>query len=62
MEEERECPWCEEIFSRKESWFQGPHGRMKVIRCSKCERLISVRLEREPERIIKSELFEGGSQ
>ena len=62
MEEERECPWCEEIYFLKESWYQGPNGKMKVMRCSKCEKLISVRLQGEPERIIKSELIKGGSQ
>jgi len=61
MEEETECPWCEELLSLEESKYQGSHGSMWVMRCAKCHKLISVRLEGEPDRIIKKELIEGGS-
>jgi len=58
--EEKECPWCGSQLSLKGSWHQGSHGKMWITRCAKCHKLISVRLEGEPDRIIKQELLEGG--
>lgn len=59
--EEKECPWCESSLSLEEGWHQGSHGKMWIIRCAKCHKLISVRLEGEPNQIIKKELVEGGA-
>jgi len=59
--EEKECPWCESSLSLEESWHQGSHGKMWIIRCAKCHKLISVRLGGEPNQIIKKELVEGGA-
>jgi hypothetical protein len=61
MEEEKQCPWCGNILSLVESKHKGSHGKMRILRCEKCQKLISVRLEGEPESIIKKELIEGGS-
>jgi C4-type Zn-finger protein len=63
MEEkkEKECPWCQGSLILEESHYRGPHGKMKILRCGKCFKLISARLEGEPDRIIKRELIEGGS-
>jgi C4-type Zn-finger protein len=61
MEEEKECPWCQESLILEESHYRGPHGKMKIMRCGKCHKLISTRLEGEPDRIIKRDLIEGGS-
>ena len=64
MEEkkDKECPWCQELLILEESHYQGPHGKMKIFRCGKCSKLISARLEGEPDTIIKGELVEGGSR
>jgi hypothetical protein len=59
--EEKECPWCQELLILEESHYQGPQGKMKIIRCGKCRKLILARLEGEPDKIIKKELIEGGS-
>ncbi|MGA2463232.1 MAG: hypothetical protein ABSH06_02635 [Thermodesulfobacteriota bacterium] len=61
IEEEKECPWCGELLSLAESNHQGSRGKMRIMRCGKCHKLISARLEGEPDRIIKKELIEGGS-
>ena len=63
MEEkkEKECPWCQGLLILEESHYRGPHGKMKILRCGKCFKLISARLEGEPDGIIKRELLEGGS-
>ena len=55
-EEQRECPWCESSFSPIVEPYQGPHGMMKVSRCSNCGKIISARLEGEPENIHQKEL------
>ncbi len=54
------CPWCQELLIPKEEHYKGPHGLMKILRCSKCFKLISARLNGEPDQIIKSKLIEGG--
>lgn len=59
-EEKSRCPWCEEILSLVEEKHQGSHGRMRVRRCAQCSKLISVRLQGEPEGIIRKELIGGG--
>ena len=59
--EEKECPWCESPLSLEESFQQGSHGKMRIVRCAKCHKLVSVRLEGEPQQIIKKELVEGGA-
>ena len=61
MEEEKECPWCQGLLILEESRYQGTHGKMMITRCGKCHKLISARLEGEPDRIIKRDLIEGGS-
>lgn len=59
MGEEKQCPWCEELLSLVESTHPGSHGKMRIMRCSQCDGLISARLEGEPDRIIKKELIAG---
>jgi len=56
-EEKSRCPWCEEILSLVEEGHQGSHGMMRIRRCARCSKLISVRLEGEPDRIIRKELI-----
>ncbi len=58
---EKECPWCQESLLLEESHYKGPNGKMKILRCRRCSKLISARLEGEPDRIIRRELVEGGS-
>jgi len=60
LEEKRQCPWCEELLSLVDEEHQGSHGKMKITRCAGCHKLIRVRSEGEPERIIRRELLEGG--
>jgi hypothetical protein len=65
MEHERQergqCPWCEGPISVATEAHRGSHGTMRITRCAKCHKLISVRLQGEPVRIIKKELIEGGA-
>lgn len=59
MEEKKRCPWCQEEVSIEESLHQGSNGKMRLKRCSKCGKLVSARLEGEPDRILKKELITG---
>lgn len=60
MESKVKCPWCGQEAPRLESGYQGAYGKMRITRCSQCHKLISVRLEGEPDDIIKKGLFKGG--
>ena len=60
MQEKSRCPWCEELLSLVEDKHQGSHGKMRIMRCDQCNKLISVRLEGEPDRILKKGLIKGG--
>ena len=60
MGDKTQCPWCEELLSLKEEEHQGSHAKMRIVRCSKCNGIISTRAEGAPERIIQKELIEGG--
>ena len=59
-EEKSQCPWCEELLSLLEDKHQGSHGKMRIMRCAHCHKLISVRFEGEPDSIIRKELIGGG--
>jgi len=54
-----QCPWCGEPLSLVDEEYEGPHARMHMARCSRCNKLISARSEGEPERILRKELIEG---
>ena len=64
MTEERKqkdlCPWCEAELSLTDEEHLGSHGKMKINRCARCKKLISVRLAGERDRILKKELIIGG--
>ena len=60
MQEKSRCPWCEALLSLVEDKHQGSHGKMRIMRCAQCNKLILVRLEGEPDRILKKELIKGG--
>lgn len=63
MDENRvQCPWCDAELHTVEEKHQGSHGKMRVLRCSQCSKLISARLEGEPDRILRKELISGGQQ
>jgi C4-type Zn-finger protein len=57
----KECPWCGEPLVFEENYYQGPYSKIRVLRCSKCYKLISARMDGEPNKIIKKELIEGSS-
>jgi hypothetical protein len=58
-EDKSQCPWCEEFLSLREEEHQGSHTKMRIVRCSKCNGIISTRAEGEPDRIIQKALIEG---
>ena len=53
MESKMECPWCDQELSLSEEEYQGPNGKMRIKRCAQCHSIISIRLEGEPDEIIK---------
>ena len=60
MGNKNQCPWCEEFLSLSEEEHQGSHTKMRIVRCSQCNGIISTRAEGEPDRIIQKALIEGG--
>lgn len=59
MERIVKCPWCGQEASPLYGTHQGTNGQMRVTRCSQCHNLISVRLQDEPDDIIKKGLVKG---
>ena len=60
VESKVKCPCCGQEMSPQKSEHQGPHGKMSLARCSHCQKLISGRLEGEPDDIIKKRARKGG--
>ena len=53
VENKMKCPWCGEEMSPQKSEHRGPYGKIRLTRCSQCQKLISGRLEGEPDAIIR---------
>lgn len=60
IEKKKLCPWCEAALILVEEQHQGSHSKMRVKRCSNCNKIISTRAEGAPDRILQTELIEGG--
>lgn len=52
MENKVLCPWCSQEMSPVKSGHKGSNGNMRITRCGKCESILSVRLEGEPDDIL----------
>jgi hypothetical protein len=55
---EKGCPWCGQELVIETSEEDSPYGRMHLQRCARCRNIVRVRLDGEPEVIVKKGLVE----
>lgn len=53
MENRVTCPWCNKEEAPVRNVEQGSNGRLRITRCGGCRSILSVRLDSEPDDIIK---------
>jgi predicted SprT family Zn-dependent metalloprotease len=52
MEKKVQCPWCNQEVTPAKKIEKGSHGDLRMMRCSLCKGILSVRLEGEPDDIL----------
>ena len=53
---QKKCPWCGQEFAVEKSMENGSHGKLRIEKCVRCGSLTRVRLDGEPEEILKKGL------
>jgi len=53
MENKVLCPWCNEEMTPVKNTEKGTYGNLRITRCGSCKSILSVRLEGEPDNILK---------